>query len=41
MRRKDENEKIYKYNKKEGVKANLSERKKKDLAWSNQGFECR
>ena len=30
-----------KYNKKEGVKANLNERKKKDLAWSNQGFECR
>ena len=30
-----------KYNKKEGVKVNLNERKKKDLAWSNQGFECR
>jgi len=38
---KDENEKIYKYNKKEGVKTNLNEGKKKDLAWSNQGSECR
>jgi len=27
--------------KKRGVKANLNERKKKDLDWSNQGSECR